>query len=455
MKQTHTAAEQRLILSISQLNAEVSQLLGQALPVLWVEGEISNLARPASGHLYFSLKDDKAQIRCALFRQKNLKLRFRPDNGMRVIARGRVGLYEPRGDYQFIIDHLEEAGEGELQRRFEALKQRLYEAGWFDETHKQALPAFPKRIGVITSPSGAAIRDIIQVLKRRSPHVPIFIYPTAVQGDTAAGQIVAALQQANREARCDVLILARGGGSLEDLWPFNEEAVAQAIYQHTVPIVSGVGHEIDVSIADFVADQRAPTPSAAAELVAPERLTLLRQIQGLQQQLQRQQQQQLHQQQRHLANLRQRLQLQHPANRLQQQNQRLDELQLRLQGAMQRYLQQKNTQLQQARQQWQHHSPLTAIQSYQQQVKRSEQALQQALQQQLAHKQEALNFQAARLQAYSPLATLKRGYTLTFDQQNQVIKQASQLKAQQSIRLRFQDGEALCTVDSLQPIAKP
>ncbi|MBN8280293.1 MAG: exodeoxyribonuclease VII large subunit, partial [Gammaproteobacteria bacterium] len=258
------------VLSVSQLNRLARQLLESDLPQLWVEGEISNLARPASGHLYFSLKDDRAQIRCALFKGRGRGPAPSVTNGLQVIARGRVSLYEPRGDYQLIVDHLEPAGEGLLRRRLEELKQKLAAEGLFDEARKRDLPALPRRIGVVSSPSGAAIRDVLHVLARRFPAIPVVLYPVQVQGEQAKHDIVEALRLAAARAECDVLVLCRGGGSLEDLWAFNEEIVARAIAACPIPVVAGVGHEVDVTVADLVADVRAPTPSGAAELVVPD-----------------------------------------------------------------------------------------------------------------------------------------------------------------------------------------
>ena len=263
-------ADGRDVYTPARLNREARTLLERGLPALWLEGEISNLSRPSSGHWYFSLKDEAAQLRCAMFRQRNLLARFTPKDGAHVLLRGRVSLYEQRGDYQFIADHMEEAGEGELRRRFEVLKTRLAAEGLFATERKRPLPSLPRRIGVITSPTGAALRDILNILRRRFCSIPVLIYPTPVQGAAAAAQIAAAVRLASTRAECDVLILARGGGALEDLWAFNEEVVARAIVGSTVPIVSGVGHEVDFTIADFVADVRAPTPSGAAELVAPD-----------------------------------------------------------------------------------------------------------------------------------------------------------------------------------------
>ena len=262
----------RDIYSVSRLNREVRALIENNFPSVWVQGEISNLARPASGHIYFSLKDENAQVRCAMFRNSNRLLKFKPTDGMQVLVRASAGLYENRGDYQLIVDHMEEAGAGLLQRRFEELKTKLAQEGLFDTEHKQDIPSFPDRIGIITSPSGAAVRDVLSVLNRRFPGIPVLIYPIPVQGDDAPPQIVRMINKACQHNDCDVLILTRGGGSLEDLWAFNDERVARAVFDCQIPLVCGVGHEIDFTIADFVADVRAPTPSAAAELVSPDRL---------------------------------------------------------------------------------------------------------------------------------------------------------------------------------------
>src|SRR5579859_4685596 len=281
------AVPTRRILSVSELNRAARGLLEGGFPILWVEGEISNLAQPGSGHLYFSLKDAQAQVRCALFRNRGMLLRFKPANGMKVLVRGRVSLYEPRGDYQFLVESMEDAGHGALQRAFEALKERLAQEGLFDAALKRPLPQVPKTIGVVTSPTGAAIRDILSVIRRRHPLARVIVYTVPVQGVGAAAKIAAMLGLASRRGECDVLILARGGGSLEDLWAFNEEPVARAIRASAIPVVSGVGHEIDFTIADFAADLRAPTPTGAAELVTPDlstwRRLLLEQSARLQQ----------------------------------------------------------------------------------------------------------------------------------------------------------------------------
>ncbi|MGA7800973.1 MAG: exodeoxyribonuclease VII large subunit, partial [Gammaproteobacteria bacterium] len=272
---------QRDVYSVGRLNREVRAALEAGFALLWVEGELSNVARPASGHLYLTLKDAQAQVRCAMFRNRCQFLGFTPQNGMQVLVRARVSLYEPRGDFQLIIEHMEEAGDGALLRAFEALKQRLSKEGLFEEARKRPIPTLPRRVGVVTSPIGAAIRDILSVLRRRFPALPVLIYPVPVQGTDAAPQIAAAVRRASERADCDVLIVTRGGGSLEDLWAFNEELVARAIHDSAIPVVSGVGHEIDFTIADFVADRRAPTPSAAAELVSPDQAEWLAQLRAL------------------------------------------------------------------------------------------------------------------------------------------------------------------------------
>ncbi|HEV2613314.1 MAG TPA: exodeoxyribonuclease VII large subunit [Gammaproteobacteria bacterium] len=262
------------IYSVSQLNSEIRDFLENQVMPLWITGEISNFACPSSGHWYFTLKDAQASIRCALFKPKSRGITVIPENGAQVLLHGRVSLYTPRGDYQFIADYLEAAGDGLLQKKFNLLKEKLLQEGLFEAIHKKPIPKWPSTIGVVTSPTGAAIHDILHVLNRRFPMIKIIIYPTSVQGASAAAEITQAINTANQQKLCDVLIVGRGGGSLEDLWPFNEESVARAIFNSELPIVSAVGHEVDTTIADFVADLRAPTPSAAAELLSPDQTEL-------------------------------------------------------------------------------------------------------------------------------------------------------------------------------------
>jgi exodeoxyribonuclease VII large subunit len=319
----------RDIYTVSRLNSEVRAVLDGSFPMLWVQGEVSNLAQPSSGHIYFSLKDQAAQVRCAMFRPKRLLLGFRPANGQQVLARARVSLFEPRGDYQLICEHLEPAGEGALRLELERLKQRLAAEGLFDPAAKRPLPPFPHQVGVLTSPIGAAVHDILSVLRRRLAALPVMIYPIPVQGPGAAAEIVAALELANRRAECDVLILARGGGSLEDLWPFNDEALARAIRASAIPVVSGVGHEVDFTIADLAADRRAATPSAAAELVSPSGEHLRHRVLALAQRLGGAQGRRLAGIGQRLGAVSRHLRLLHPSAALQRRGQILDDLERR------------------------------------------------------------------------------------------------------------------------------
>jgi exodeoxyribonuclease VII large subunit len=332
------AGTEKLVYTVSRLNQQVRRLLEGSYRAVWVEGEISNLSRPGSGHVYFTLKDVQAQVRCAMFRnrvRRDMALR----DGLKVVVRGQLSLYENRGEYQILVDTLEETGEGALRRAFEALKRRLQAEGLFDPALKQPLPTVPHRIGVITSPTGAAVRDILHVLARRFPAVPVRIYPIPVQGAEAAPRIVRALGAASRRADCDVLILARGGGSLEDLWAFNEEQVARAIHACDIPVVSAVGHEVDFTIADFVADQRAPTPSAAAEMVVPDSSVWRRNLQAAERRLGEAARRRLRQGAERTRWLVGRLAQQHPATRLRQGAQRTDELHTRLTRTMRSRLQ--------------------------------------------------------------------------------------------------------------------
>ena len=432
---------ERLVLSISQLNAEVSQLLNQGFAAVWVEGEISNFTRASSGHLYLTLKDAGAQVRCAFFKGNAMRLKLNPRNGLKVVARGKIGLYEPRGDYQMVLDTMEEAGEGALQRQFEALKQQLQAQGLFADVHKQALPSFPRAIGVVTSPTGAAIRDIINVLKRRCPQIPVLVYPVLVQGEGAKEQIAQAIAQADREQRCEVLIVARGGGSIEDLWAFNEELVAQAIYQCSLPIISGVGHEIDFTIADFVADQRAPTPSAAAELVSPDMQALQQRVQQLKLQLWRFQQRQLQSAYQQVQQLSQRLNQQRPTQKLQQKAQRLDELDLRLNAAIQRRLQQQHLRLTHLQTRLQQRSPQRQLQQQHAQLERLQTRLQRALQQRMDKAHSRFVLQVSKLKTLSPLATLERGYSITQNAQGHVITQSAQVSIGDTLITRVAQGQ--------------
>jgi len=333
-----SARPERDVYSVSRLNREVRILLERGFGIVWLEAEISNFSRPSSGHWYFSLKDATAQVRCAMFRQRNMLCPFTARDGQKVLVRARISLYEPRGEYQLVIEHMEDAGLGALQRRFEELRRKLAAEGLFSPDRKRALPALPKRIGVITSPTGAAVRDILHVLERRFPAIPVLIYPVSVQGSQAAGEMIAALRLAATRRECDVLILARGGGSLEDLWAFNDERLARAIVSSPLPVVSGIGHEIDFTIADFAADVRAPTPSAAAELVVPDAGEWLAGLAPLGLRLERCMRRRLDAHGERLRWLERRAAQLSPLARLERDGQHVDELEQRLVRALRRLL---------------------------------------------------------------------------------------------------------------------
>ena len=447
MPTKNTENPQREIYSVWQLNREVRELLESGFARIWVEGEISNLARPPSGHLYFSLKDARAQVSCALFRSAASRLGFTPENGTQVLVRADVSLYEARGNFQLIVNHMEEAGDGALRRAFEALKQRLFEAGLFAEDHKCPLPVLPSCIGVITSPGGAAVRDVLSVLKRRFPAIPVIIYPTLVQGDTAAAQIVAALETAQRRQECDVLLLTRGGGSLEDLWPFNEEIVARAVYACRIPIVSAVGHEIDVVISDFAADQRAATPSAAAELLSPDQAEWLARLHQLQQRLSNQLQQKLQQQHERLNWLQRRTLQTHPGRRLQQQSQRLDDLSLRLARTWPHRYTQWLAACSALGARLKQQSPENHLQRLGTDIAQLAQRLKYCINIQLSEHREKLAVLSRALDSISPLATLQRGYSITLKQpEGTVIHTASQTRAGDMLETRLAAGSIISQV---------
>ncbi|MDH5180835.1 MAG: exodeoxyribonuclease VII large subunit, partial [Gammaproteobacteria bacterium] len=434
----------RDVYTVSRLNRETRQLLEGGFPLLWLEGEISNLARPASGHLYFSLKDNDAQVRCAMFRNRNMNLPFRPDNGMQVLVRAKVGFYEPRGEFQIIVEHMEESGHGALQRAFEALKQKLNAAGLFDAAHKQPLPPLPGKVGVITSPSGAAVHDILTTLRRRFPALPVIIYPVPVQGSGAAEQIAAMIRLADQRRECDVLLLARGGGSLEDLWAFNEEVVARAIYDCTLPLVTGIGHEVDFTIADFVADYRAPTPTGAAELISPDQQEWLSRLHYLQQRLGFLARNQLARMRQHWQAVDKRLQ--HPGRRLRDSAQRLDELELRLQRAQQNLFRHAAARYQQNHAILLRHNPVQRISAIQKNHDHLLHRLQQGMQHKLQRSQDKFRQLTHALDTVSPLATLSRGYAIVRTTDGTIVRQASQVKPGDSIRARVAEGELYCDV---------
>jgi len=445
----------REIFTISRLNREARMLLERGLGSVWLEGEISNLSRPGSGHWYFSLKDEAAQVRCAMFRQRNLLVRFPVRDGSHVVARGRVSLYEARGEFQVVIEHIEEAGEGLLRRRFEELKQRLNAEGLFDTRHKQPLPALPRRIGVITSPTGAAIRDILHILRRRFPAVPVLVYPVAVQGEAAPREIEQALRLAGQRRDCDVLIVARGGGSLEDLWAFNDEAVARAMFACPIPIVSGVGHEVDVTIADFVADERAPTPSGAAERVVPDRAEWLRGLAATGRRLSLAMHRRLQDQRIALQSREQRLARAHPGIRLRQFAQRLDEFEARLRLASRNRLERSRSRLGAAHAALLRASPALRVAALRLRLESSGRALAGAIRGRVGESRRRLELAARALHAVSPLATLERGYAIVTDTEGQVLQESAGLQPGDRVAARLARGRFEAEVVRIHPADPP
>lgn len=439
------------IFTVSRLNTTVRQLLEKEMGLVWLSAEISNFTQPASGHWYFTLKDDGAQVRCAMFRNSNRRVTFRPQHGQQVLVRANITLYEPRGDYQLIIESMHPAGEGLLQQQFELLKTKLASEGLFEPQHKQALPDPAKQVGVITSSTGAALHDVLRVLHRRDPSLPIVIYPTVVQGVDAPAAIVRAIEVANLRNECDVLIVGRGGGSLEDLWSFNDERVARAIFASRIPIVSAVGHETDVTIADFVADLRAPTPSAAAEIVSRNQIELLRQLQAQQQRMEMAMDYYLARQQRLFSRLDHRLQQQHPQLRLARQQTALYRLQQRLDDAIDTRLRTATRQQDRLTQRLNAQQPQQRLFHAQQSLQNCHYRLQQSMEKLLNRDKQRFGTLAAQLEGVSPLATLARGFSVTTDTAGQVVKNRGQLHEGDLLRTRLDDGWVESQVTKLLP----
>jgi exodeoxyribonuclease VII large subunit len=440
---------ERDIYSVSRLNKEVRLLLESGLPVLWLEGELSNFAAPASGHWYFSLKDSTAQVRCAMWRQRNSLVRFRPKDGMAVLMRARVGLYEPRGEYQLLVEHLEEAGEGALKREFEKLKARLAAEGLFAAERKRPLPAVPRRIGVVTSPTGAAIHDILRVLRVRFPAAAVLLYPTAVQGAAAVPEIVRAIDAASRRNECDVLIVARGGGSLEDLWCFNDERVARAIAACRIPTVCGVGHEVDVTIADFVADARAPTPSAAALAAVPDKQSWLEILAQLEQRFAGSMGRALRTHTLGLSTLAQRLQISHPGAKLLQHAQRLDDLELRMRLALRAAVSTKQQRLETFSARLWRENPRHRLEALCAHAAALRQRLVTIFTGNLNAFEQRLALASRTLDAVSPLATLGRGFAVVSRADDgALLRNAAQVPAGTKIEARLAKGRLRATVVS-------
>ncbi|WP_318370107.1 exodeoxyribonuclease VII large subunit [Enterobacter sp.] len=442
------------IFTVSRLNQTVRQLLEHEMGQVWISGEISNFTQPASGHWYFTLKDDTAQIRGAMFRNSNRRVTFRPQHGQQVLVRASITLYEPRGDYQIIVESMQPAGEGLLQQKYEQLKARLQAEGLFDSEFKKQLPSPAHTVGVITSKTGAALHDILHVLNRRDPSLPVVVYPTAVQGDDAPGQIVRAIELANRRQECDVLIVGRGGGSLEDLWSFNDERVARAIFASVIPVVSAVGHETDVTIADFVADLRAPTPSAAAEMVSRNQLELLRQLQNGQQRLEMAMDYYLANRNRRFTQLFHRLQQQHPQLRLARQQTVLERLRQRMNQAVESHLKRAGQRQIRITQRLNQQTPQSRIHRAQSHMQQLEYRLTQNMHERLGSTRERFGNAITHLEAVSPLATLARGYSVTTASDGKVLKQAKQVSPGDVLTTRVSDGWVESEVKEIKAIRK-
>ena len=437
----------RDIYTVSRLNREVRTVLETGFPLLWIEAELSNFARPASGHWYFSLKDEAAQVKCAMFKNRNQLVKVLPENGKQVLVRARIGLYEPRGDYQLIIEHMEEAGDGALRRQFELLKNKLSQEGLFDGTHKKAIPDAVKRVGIITSSTGAAIHDILTTLKRRYPMEKTIVYPVPVQGKGASRKISAAIKKANARNEVDVIIVARGGGSLEDLWEFNEEEVARATYASKIPVVTGIGHEVDFTIADFVADQRAATPTAAAELISPDRYQQLQKLASLESHLTYLIEQNLQQKQQQLDWLSKRIR--HPKDQLQIIKNKVHELSQRNIASMKNMIQVRRSQAELIHAKIQQHNPSHQLKQLKQQYENISSRFKLSSQQIVSSRSKKLEQLVYTLDAVSPLHTLKRGYAIIKDENNNIVRNVKNLKKNQLIKTELAKGSILSTITEI------
>lgn len=439
------------ILQVSELTKKVRFLLESEMRTLWLCGEISNFIAAGSGHWYLSLKDSKAQVRCAMFRGNNRHVRLKPVNGQQVLVKAKVSLYEPRGDFQLIIEQMEDAGEGLLRQKFEQLKSQLHQEGLFDQRYKQPIPESIRSVGVITSSTGAAVHDILTVMKRRNPGVEVIIYPTLVQGDGAAEQIAQTIEVADLRDECDVLIVGRGGGSLEDLWSFNEEVVVRAIFACEIPVISAVGHEVDVSLSDYVADMRAATPSAAAEMVTKDNKALFDKLKHYQQRLSHIAKQKLFGLQRLQERLQHRLALTHPQQQLQIQQQLADDLQQRLSLALLNQLQQKQLRFERLQVQLDKLSPASSLPLNRTRLQDLNNRLQTAMLATQDKSRTALANIAHNLNIVSPLATIARGYSITRDQQGNIIRSVASTDVGREINVQFSDGQVQAKVLSKQP----
>ena len=440
----------RDVYTVSRLNLDARAILEEALSTVWIEGEISNLARPRSGHIYFTLKDEHCQVRCAMFRMHNRALGFVPNDGMHVLAHAKVSLYPERGEFQLIVQYMEEAGAGALRRAFDALKSRLDAEGLFDAQHKRPLPTLPRCIGIITSPTGAAVRDVLSVLGRRFPAVPIMLYPVPVQGAAAAPTIARMIDRACERAECDVLILARGGGSLEDLWAFNEEVLARAMHRASVPIVTGVGHEVDYTIADLVADLRAPTPSAAAESVVPDASEWAARYRGLEARLVAVMRRGLAARRSEVRMLAKRLV--HPRRRLFDHSQRLDATTMRLTRAANSRVREQRARLSTVAARLARHAPDRVVQAHRARCESLERRLRLATRAACSERRARVTALERALGAFGPQATLERGYSILLrTDDRQVVRGVHEVRPGERLRAKLARGALDVDVASVEP----
>ena len=450
---TQDISAQRKVYTVSRLNQEVQRLLESDFGTLWLQGELSNFSRPGSGHFYFTLKDSQSQVRCAMFKGRNRYVDFDPQSGDAVLVRGKLGLYAARGDFQLIVEHMEPAGEGRLQAAFDATKRKLAADGWFDTDTKHTLPKLPKTIGVITSPTSAALRDVLQVLARRYRQSTVIIYPTLTQGAAAAPGIIKAIEQANRRNETDVLLVVRGGGSLEDLWAFNEIEVARAIRNSVIPIVAGIGHEVDITISDLVADLRAPTPSAAAELATPDTSSLSQRVNDLTRQLEKLQYALVSALQQRLQQQHTRLQLRHPERQLREQSQRVDELHSRVLRAWLTRLRQHQHRVQGLSTRLEANSPVVQLQQQLAAWRSLHQRMTAAVTMRQERATARFELLLRALHGVSPLAVLDRGYALV-KKDDALLRDSASVIPGDKISARLTNGEVDATVIATRPSGK-
>ncbi len=437
-KAANSPSEQRKVFSVSEMALTIRRQLEREIGQIWITGEISNFMQPASGHWYFTLKDANAQLKCAIFKNRNRSARFTPEDGQQVLIRAKLSLYEPRGDLQLIGEYIEPAGEGALQVAFNRLKEKLKSKGLFDAAHKKNIPKVPSKIGIITSASGAAIRDVLTVLKRRMPQVPVVIYPSLVQGDSAAQSLIQQIQQANLDNTCDVLLLTRGGGSLEDMWCFNDEALAEAIFASELPLVSAVGHEVDISISDMVADLRAPTPSAAAELLVPDQTEYRQKLNQFKRRLVNETEHKLEVAQALLDRLT--AQIVHPKEKLIESRSELRELTQNLLVAFRDTISERSTDLIDLQYRLKSFDPQFELEHRKDELVIAQDNLVKAFKDLLKGKQQQMALSMQQLNDFSPLATLKRGYTITEDETGKTLTSVKQAQKAKKIITRFEDG---------------